>query len=1456
MPAPEAEGSFEPIAIVGRSCVLPGALSPDDLWTAVAEGRDLTSNAPDGRWGMPRDLAIADGDQRSRDRAWHDRGGYVRGFDEIFDPHGFTLPEAEIARLDPLFRWVLHTGREALRDAHGQDDRGEDDDGQHHRAERTGVVLGNLSFPSVGASRYAEGVWSGDPEAIDARNHFNSGLPAQLLARALGLDGDAFALDAACASSLVAVKLACDRLQDGRADTMLAGAVSCADDLFIHVGFCALEALSPSGRSRPFHRDADGLLPAEGAVFVALRRLSDAVARGDRILGVIRGVGLSNDGRGGGLLAPSEEGQERAIREAYARAGMTPAEVSLIECHATGTRLGDAAELRSLGKLYEGLQGVPIGSLKSNLGHLITAAGLAGLLKVLGAMEARLRPPTLHAEEPNPQLDGSPFRLLDEPETWTSDGPRRAAISAFGFGGNNAHLLVEEYQPAADAAVPAPRKPAPARPIAIVGLAATAADAADTGAFARVLFSGESRVRRTDQIELSLEGLGFPPNDLEQTLPQQLQLLATARHALDGLESELPRARTGVLIGMRCDAEIARYGLRWRLAGRGSCEGDELREARDAVVGGLQAAGVVGTMPNMTANRLNHQLDLGGTSASISSEEHSGLTALDLAMRALRSGELDAALVGAADFCCEPVHQAAVRQVIGERVTGDASAVLVLKRLDEAKRDGDRIFAVIEGVLESADPEASDGLRLVGGDPSMPEDRPLLDLSRLFGHTHAASGLLHVAAAALACHHRTLPAVLNAQHPAPWLDRGPRQVEVTSHAFEADAVTLRLRDETGATRGSLPIQGARPRIHLYSGADRAEVLERLRHDRRDEPSDPPAGPARLALVAGDEHELAEHREQAERLLAGQKLAGETPSRVQRGVFFRDAPLSGELAFVFAGAGAAYRGMGRELLAAMPGLLDRLDLRMGNLPAAAGWVYDGGDKPPEPLEQLWGSSFLTQIHAELTLRELAVTPAAVLGYSSGESNSLMAMGAWRDLDALHHDTVECGLFTAELGGDFAAVRRAWGESRPWANWVLSAPVARVREALAGERNVFLTLISSPVDSGIGGDAEACRRVIDAAGVQAYPLGYDLAVHCPVVEEVAEAWLELHRRETHDVPGVRFYTHSTLDSYRPTRESAAQAILGQAVRTLDFPALVKRAYDDGVRLFVEHGPRGLCSGWVRKTLSSCGIGPSDYLAVPLDRAGGCSLRQTAETVAQLLIAGVDVKWDAFHHPPMESQMTRRILTFPAHWPPVELPSSGSPLSPTTLDTPQLMPIAPPLPSVLDDFVATPARCSVRATPYSRGATAHRDAGRGRTESTTDHVGARSRDPGCGTGRCTSRGPEHDGCLGRDGARSATDRPRDERPLAIDGARRPRRDADPHRRGPSRLSEPADDKSRTIPSLAAKGIVGPAGGQRGTGVGGAEPSPCRNPGRCAVVHDGTGVLGLRPPEPHAAPIVISGG
>ncbi len=735
--------NFEPIAIVGQGCVLPGGLNPSELWKTVRDGRDVIGSAQPDYWGVSAAHILQDEqDAPYLDHAWSDRGGYVHGFHEVFDPSGLLLDADELDGLDPLYLWAVEAARQAL-------------DSAGWRAGtvpgRAGLVLGNLSYPTKTMTDLAEKVWRGTEHGIDWRNRFMSGLPAHLVANALGLTGGAAAIDAACASSLYAIKLACDRLHDHTADVMLAGGVNGASDLLLHVGFSALQALSRSGRSRPFHRGADGLVPAEGAAILVLRRLEDAIADENTILGVIRGVGLSNDGRGRGLLVPSQEGQERAMRLAYDMAELEPQNISLIECHATGTSRGDLTELMSMTSIFAGMANVPIGSLKSNLGHSITASGAAGAIKVLAAMRAGVRPPTLHVDDPLPFIADSPFRLLTTAEPWECDGPRRAAINNFGFGGNNAHLLLEEWIEPTDKRDPQPRRPT-TRPennddIAIVGLSLLVGDGCETAAVADQLMAGQpipsadgsGRLRaRMTKVCLDLTQTRFPPSDLKQTQPQQLALLGAALNVGELIKG-LPPDRTSVIVGMGCDAEVARFGVRWRLADEIDDPG-KLAVARDGVIQGCTTAGVVGAMPNIVANRLNSQFDLRGPSFTVSREELSGTTALELAARALRRGEVDAAVVGAVDLSCEPVHEAAARALLrpDEQQPGDAAVVVVLKRADDARRDGDTVL----GTLPADQTPQGECLHL-GTAPGA------LNLSPLLGHAHAASGLLHVAAGAL-----------------------------------------------------------------------------------------------------------------------------------------------------------------------------------------------------------------------------------------------------------------------------------------------------------------------------------------------------------------------------------------------------------------------------------------------------------------------------------------------------------------------------------------------------------------------------------------------------------------------------------------------------------------------------------------------------------------------------------
>lgn len=1197
---------FAPIAIVGRACLLPGAHSPEALWSNVRSGTDSVAEAPEGRWGVDASRIRCAAEDPQPDRVWTDRGGYVR--DLSFDAEGFDVPASTLAGLDPVFLWALHTGRAALRDA-----------GLQRAPERTGAIFGNLGFPTRGMSAFAEAVWGANTDSVDPRNRFGAGLPALLLARALGLDSPSMALDAACASSLYAIKYACDRLHDGEADVMLAGAVNCADDLFIHVGFGALRALSKSGRSRPFHAEADGLLPAEGAGFVVLKRLADARRDGDSIAGVIRGVGLSNDGRGRGFLVPSAQGQARALRMAYEVAGLRPADVDYVECHATGTQLGDATELESLREVFgESGKDLPLGSLKANVGHLITAAGVAGLIKVCEAMKAGEVPPTPHLDRTTDALDSNGFRVPRAPEPWPGSGTRRAAVSAFGFGGNNAHLIVEAHDPR----LPTDAELLPASRVAVVAVGVRAAGVSNSADLLEAIAHPAGDRPETEPLSLDPLALGIPPNDLRQTLPQQLAMLQVAAEVADAVPTG---ARVGAFVGMGVDPSVARYGARWRHG--------------EGFIDALTAAGVIGTMPNIPTNRINRHLDLHGGSCSVFAEELSGVAALQLAARAVSRGELDAAVVGAVDLGDEPVQAAALAGTTkGAHAPGDAAVAVVLRRETDAIADGHSILAVLGA------PE--DGASVWG-----PHEE--VDATPAVGHSHAATGLLHVAAAAWATHRRLdgggLPTVT------------PRANTVRVQGMEGASAEIGLLPAKLAPSGTFP----QPVLAGYCAASNDELLEALLADRRSRIEDLGAATCRLVIVAANSEDFDTRRGRAEAHLR----QGAPPGP---GVHAREGTVRGDLAFVYTSAGSAYAGAGLDLLRDLPELGEAVAGRFESLPAALAWV----EGPADAEQRLWSASAVSQLHTELSRRVLGLEPQAAIGYSSGESNSLFALGAWRDVDAMRQQARDSALFTRNLAGEFQTVTDQWGPDARWQMWSVLAPKSEVEARIAEQPRIELAIVHSDADVVIGGDAAALAPVLDAIGrSRCQALDYNMCVHVPQLEPVADAYLQLHRRPVHPVPGVRFYSGGRSGAYVPNTEACAYAILSQARNCLDVPGMIEQAWADGVRVFVEHGPGGSCSRWILDIL-----GPqrrAEAAVVSLDRKGQGAWG-AVEAGAALLAAGVPVHLERLLSrlaSPPRTDALAGPLSIPLHFPPVQPPAPSE-----TRSDLHVMKPAPTLPPVL--------------------------------------------------------------------------------------------------------------------------------------------------------------------------------
>lgn len=699
------------IAVVSMSGIFPDANDSNHLWRNLIRKLDSTMEVPAHRWIAPQDWVWHETPQP--DYAYSKHACLVNDF--YFDPTGLNIEPEFAIQLDPVHQWVLHSAKNALSECRM--------DGIDNA--RIGTILASIALPTDLTSRISRrlmtnglsghnrhnrsGISISRPEAMAARVVSS---PAAIVAGALDLGGGSFTLDAACASSLYAVKLACDELMSHRADIMIAGGVSRPDCLYTQIGFSQLKALSRTGRCAPFDRSADGLVVGEGAGVVILKRLEDAIGDGDTIFGTICGIGLSNDMRGN-LLAPESDGQIRAMRMAYAQAGWLPPDVDYIECHGAGTPVGDATELRSLRDLWADCrwseQQCALGSIKSNIGHLLTAAGAAGLIKTLLALHHKTLPPSLkfqRASSDSP-LHNSPFRVQTESSPWPKRGPqipRRAAVSAFGFGGINAHMLLEEWEsnpsqtkaPIALSKIQSltngDKRPSDTA-IAIVGMDLTLGKLDSLASFQDHLFNGQSALippphRRwrepqipsrwfnkqltsggfISDVAIQLGEFKIPPNEIPDILPQQLLMLKVSARAMHdaGLALDQPRKKMGTIIGIGYDYETTNFHHRWALPeildrhrnnSTFPADTDQdnrwLQHARNLCGVPLTAVRTLGALGGIVASRIAREFRFGAPSFVVSAEEASGMRAVDIAIRLLQSQQADLMLAGAVDLSCD-----------------------------------------------------------------------------------------------------------------------------------------------------------------------------------------------------------------------------------------------------------------------------------------------------------------------------------------------------------------------------------------------------------------------------------------------------------------------------------------------------------------------------------------------------------------------------------------------------------------------------------------------------------------------------------------------------------------------------------------------------------------------------------------------------------------------------------
>ena len=731
------------IAIVGLANQYPDADTPAKFWQNLLDKKDSRSQISASKLNAsPSDYL---GVQGESDRFYCDKGGYIQDFQ--FNPQGYRIEASAFNGLDDSFLWATDTARNALTDA------GIDLDDS--LLKRTGIVMGTLSFPTAKSNELFVPLYhSAVEKALQTKlqqpnfslhcfnnslnkscdqpqaNHAATAQPVNLgngaiahnaskiVADALGLGGTQLSLDAACASSVYALKLACDYLHTGKADMMLAGAVSGADPFFINMGFSIFHAYPDHGISAPFDRNSKGLFAGEGAGVLVLKRLEDAERDGDHIYALVSGIGLSNDGKGQFVLSPNSKGQVLAFERAYRDAAaidpsITPASIEVIECHATGTPLGDKVELTSMERFFEDkLQGSAtplIGSAKSNLGHLLTAAGMPGIMKMIFAMRQGVLPPSINISAPISSPNGLfgqatlPNVVLPWPDK-VGNKARHAGVSVFGFGGCNAHLLIESYQDQAGINHADSKRSQLSRskivstetPMHITGMAAHFGQCSSINALAdkiinkQPLFSplpnqrwkgldkhpellaqyGIHQVPQgayIDQFDFDFLRFKVPPNEDDRLISQQLLLIKIADEAIANAKLT-PGSKVAVLVAMETELELhqfrGRVNLHSQIAQSLNAQGIQLSSAEyasleaiamDSVLDAAKLNQYTSFIGNIMASRISSLWDFNGPAFTISAGAQSVNRCIDVAQNLFALGSLqeplDAIIIAAVDLC-------------------------------------------------------------------------------------------------------------------------------------------------------------------------------------------------------------------------------------------------------------------------------------------------------------------------------------------------------------------------------------------------------------------------------------------------------------------------------------------------------------------------------------------------------------------------------------------------------------------------------------------------------------------------------------------------------------------------------------------------------------------------------------------------------------------------------------
>lgn len=1375
-----------PLAIVGMSCRLPGADNTDDYWELIRSGSSGIGEMPERR--LNRELY-----HTTKREEWAKTYSTISGM----IPPRKGDPLASLRELsgeglswDPCHEILCGVVDEARADANWSKD--------HFASNRTGIYVGHSSGSEIGAelvlgcmapevadrlgdlealrslsegqrrellTRFVRSIQSQRPARTE-RTKIEPSYAAQLISRQFGLDGPQMVIDAACASSMIALALASAALTLNEIDVAVVASASYAkaDSLVL---FSQAQSCSAT-KSRPFDAKADGLVNAEGYVTILVKTLARAQEDGDRIHAVIRGIGISSDGKGRSLWAPRKEGQFEAVRRAYSKS-VSIDSVQYVEAHATSTQIGDATELEALALCFRESnrqQKIPLGSVKSNIGHTLESAGLAGLLKTVLCMQKGVIPPTINLTELNPTVDWKEHPLVPVTSTmpWPDvpGHPRRAAVNSFGIGGLNAHVIVDgPLEPSrsrgvgrgADTVARSTAKPknghsgASSCPLAIIGRGLIVPGAFGIKSFEKLVSTGESQLcrppenrwrgsnlesnRPTTPEDGKKEWGGYvrdyeydwrkhkiPPKQIAYANPLQFMLLDAAQQALNEsgyFEREFARERTSVVVGTPFSGEFAHQqivGLRLpqilfdleKVVGSSFPDLAELLQEAEAHILKTYPAlqDQTGSFTSSTqASRVAKTLNVMGGAMAIDSGDCSSLAALQSAKQLLATGTSDFVFCASAqraldavafegwnlrspDSLCDFKSDGTSKRIF----PGEGVVVLLLRRLDDAIQQGDKIFGVIREVHASRNnsdsPSAVTGGRAGRSLPGGGNRKRVPQVSSLvhqFGHLQAAQGLLDIlgatvsASSAKTANSQTVIQAANDQcffaatvesfptaKPAEIPEKQIKTTlvtKLTSHDQNRTRQTPSSLNDLPSSHSAVPIEVPMKTAMMSNefkrlccwGVDEGELLTRLNsldfsssanHDSVASPRIPAHAPFRMSIVA-NQKEWPRKQQIASEFLQN----GGAQARLQdQGIFYR-GPMNAttpKLAFLFPGQGSQKVGMLSDLIQTSESAvnrlreIDRLLMRSGDAPCSQ-WIFSDNQEVEENLESTQVAMLAADLCAWEIVKDWGLEPDYLLGHSFGEYAALVSAGVI-DIAAAVSITLARAQAVSECHDAEGAMLS------------IGAKVKQIRTLLGRRSGLFLSHINSPQQTVVAGGTREVREFaaeLKKHGIPSLEVAVASPFHTPLLAS-AQPKLQIalgqHRWRPPRVPVLS----SVSGRFVADRNEMVDNLTQQLTLPLNWVANIERLLEEDVQVFLEVGP-----GRVLTKLTQQTIGDRQAFSLAIDDSKLSPIERELRIQAALETAGISNSAYALSAVRASNRLPKNAAT-----PALEAPSqSGQPI-----------------------------------------------------------------------------------------------------------------------------------------------------------------------------------------------------